>query len=104
MSVAAVEFGGVVSLARRVELGHGAFGEVGAIGYSPFVVHVREHGANESDHGGFVREDSHDTGRRLISLLTRSSGFVDQIFCRIVVASLTMIPVVLMLGSSPLYG
>ncbi len=60
MSVAAVEFGDEVSIARGVELGHGAFGEVAAITGLPFVVYVREHRADESDHGGFVGEDSHD--------------------------------------------
>ena len=60
MSVAAVELGDVVSIALGVELGHGAFGEVAAVGGLPFVVHVGEHGADGSEHRCFVGEDPHD--------------------------------------------
>lgn len=82
VSVAAVEFGDVVSIALGVEPRHRAFGEVVAITGLPFVVHVREHGADESDHGGFVGEDAHDPRPTLDFFVDRSSGFVDQIFCQ----------------------
>ncbi len=62
MSVAAVEFGDEVSIALGVEPRHGAFGEVAAVAGLPFVVHVREHRADESDQGGFVGEVADDSG------------------------------------------
>ena len=79
MSVAGCELGDVVSIALGVEQRHGAFGEVAAVAGLPFVVDVGEHGADEADHGGFVGEDAHDAGAALDSLLSRSSGLVDQI-------------------------
>ena len=44
MLVAAVELGDEVSIACRVELGHGGVGEVAAIAGLRFVVHAGEHG------------------------------------------------------------
>ena len=71
MSVAAVEFGDEVSIALGVEPRHRAFGEVAAVAGLPFVVHVGEHGADESDHGGFVGEDADDTGASFEALMSR---------------------------------
>ena len=82
VSVAAVELGDEVSIALGVEPRHRAFGEVAASAGLPFVVHVREHGADESDHGSFPGEDPDDTRASFDVLLIRSSGFVDQIFCQ----------------------
>jgi hypothetical protein len=52
---------------------------VAAVFRTIFGVHVGEDGADESDHGGFVGKIPTTLLRRLISLLIRSSGFVDQI-------------------------
>ena len=46
MSIAAVELGDEVSIALGLEPRHRAFGEVATIIGLPFVVHVREHGAD----------------------------------------------------------
>jgi hypothetical protein len=62
MSVAGRDGGDGSSIADRVDLGHGAFGEVAAVGDLPFVVGVDEDGADESDDGGFVGEDADDAG------------------------------------------
>jgi hypothetical protein len=43
----------------------------------PFVVLLGEDGADEADHGRFVREDLHDV-RASFSLLSRSRGLFDQ--------------------------
>ena len=52
----------VISIAGGVEQGHGLFGEVAAVAGDPFVVHVDQDRADESDHGGGVGEDPHDPG------------------------------------------
>ena len=49
----------VASVARCVEFGHRALGEV-APGDGPLVVLVGEHGTDEADHGGVVGEDPDD--------------------------------------------
>jgi hypothetical protein len=50
-----------------------------AAGFDPLVVLLGEHRADEADDGVAVREDADDVGRRLISLLSRSCGLLDQI-------------------------
>ena len=82
MSVAGFDCGDGSSIAGWVDLGHGGLGEVAAVGDLPFVVDVGQDRADEADDGGFVREDADDAGSRLISLLTRSKGLVDQIFAQ----------------------
>jgi hypothetical protein len=52
MSVAGFDCGDGSSITAGVELGHGGFGEVAAVGDLPFVVHVGQHGADEADDGG----------------------------------------------------
>ena len=52
----------MVSVALGVEDRHRAFRQIAAVGGLPFVVDVGEDGADESDDGSFVGEDSHDTG------------------------------------------
>ena len=49
-------------MAGWVELCHGLFGEVAAVGDLPFVVDVSQHGADEADHGRFVWEDADHPG------------------------------------------
>ena len=49
----------VVSVARVLELGHRAFGEVAA-GDGPLVVLIGEHGSDEADGGAVVGEDPDD--------------------------------------------
>ena len=71
MSVAVVEFGDGVSIALGVELGHGAVGEVAPVGCGPFVVHVGEDGSDESDDGGFVREDPYDAAASFEAFMSR---------------------------------
>ena len=83
VSVAGFEFGGChgLSIALRVEQGHGDVGEVAAVRGLPFFMHPVQDSADESDDRGLVWEDPYDTGPALdtgISLLTRLSGFVDQ--------------------------
>ena len=65
MLAAGGELGDGVSIALGVEDRHRAFGEVAAVAGLPFVVGVGEDGADEADHGGFVREDPHDAGASL---------------------------------------
>jgi hypothetical protein len=65
VSVAGVELGGVVIVALGVEGGHGVLGEVAAVRGLPLVVHVGEHGPDESNHVGLVGEDSDDSGSAL---------------------------------------
>ena len=79
VSVAGSDCGDCSSITAGVELGHGGFGEVAAVGDLPFVVHVGQHSADEADGGGLVGEDPDHPGAALISLLTRSRGLVDQI-------------------------
>jgi hypothetical protein len=57
MSVAGFDCGDGSSITAGVELGHGGFGEVAAVGDLPFVVHVGQHGADEVDDGGRVAKD-----------------------------------------------
>jgi hypothetical protein len=57
MSVAGCDCGDSSNITVGVELGHGGFGEVAAVGDLPFVVDVRQHGADEADDGGLVGED-----------------------------------------------
>jgi hypothetical protein len=54
MSVAGFDCGDGSSITAGVELGHGGFGEVAAVGDLPFVVHIGQHGADEADDGGLV--------------------------------------------------
>jgi hypothetical protein len=49
-------------MAGWVELCHGLFGEVAAVGDLPFVMHVVQDGADQPDDGGLVWEDSHHSG------------------------------------------
>jgi len=58
--VADCEFGCGDGIALGVEVAHGVFGEVAAVGGLRFVVEVGEDGADEADGGGFVGEDPHD--------------------------------------------
>src|SRR5215211_6374847 len=62
MSVAGFDCGDGSSIAGWVDLGHGGFGEVAAVGDLPFVVDVGQDRADEADDGGFVREDADDAG------------------------------------------
>jgi hypothetical protein len=52
VSVAGSDCGDGSSITAGVELGHGGFGEVAAVGDLPFVVHVGQHSADEADDGG----------------------------------------------------
>ena len=60
--VAVCEFGGSDGIGGWLELGHGAFGEVAAVGGLVFVVCVGEDGADEAHGGGFVRSVAHYPG------------------------------------------
>ena len=60
--VAGSDCGDGSSITAGVELGHGGFGEVAAVGDLPFVVHVGQHGADEADDGGLVGEDPDHPG------------------------------------------
>src|SRR6478735_6699394 len=62
MSVDGFDSGDLSSTAGWVELGHGAFGEVAAVGELPFVAEVVEDGADEADDAGLVGEDADDPG------------------------------------------
>ena len=63
------------------EQSHGGLGEVAPVGGDwPFVVGLDQHGAGEAEQGFGVGEDPTTSVRRLTSLLSRSSGLVDQIF------------------------
>ena len=57
------------------------FAEVAAVGAVPFVVLLDQHVPGEAEQRGGVRERADDVVARLISLLTRSRGLVDQM-CR----------------------
>jgi hypothetical protein len=69
MSLAGCELGHVFSIARGVEQRHGAFGEIAAIAGLPFVVDVGQDGADETDDGGVVGEDTHEAGPALYFLV-----------------------------------
>jgi hypothetical protein len=45
-----------------VGLGHGAFGEVGAVRDVPFVVDLDQHGADKAQQGFGVEDDTDDVG------------------------------------------
>ena len=62
MSSRRVDSGDDSSIAGWVELRHRVFGEVAAFAGLPLVVHVGEDGADEADHGRFVREDADHPG------------------------------------------
>lgn len=54
-----------VIVADGGELGHGVFGEVGAVGDLPLVVGLEEDGADQAQDGGVVGEDPDDVGAPL---------------------------------------
>jgi hypothetical protein len=54
MSVVGSDCGDGTSIAGWVELGHGGFGEVAALGDLPFIVGVVQHRTDETDDGGLV--------------------------------------------------
>jgi hypothetical protein len=62
MSVAGFDCGDESSIAARVDLGHGSFGEVAAVGDLPLVVEVVQHRSDEADDAGLIREDPDDAG------------------------------------------
>ena len=62
VSVAGSDCGDGSSITAGVELGHGGFGEVAAVGDLPFVVHVGQHRADEADDGRLVGEDPDHPG------------------------------------------
>jgi hypothetical protein len=74
MSVADSDGGDGSSITVGVDLGHGGFGEIAAIGV-PFVVHVGQYGADWADDSGLVGENPDQRARRLISLFTRSDRY-----------------------------
>src|SRR5829696_6877674 len=80
VSVAGSDCGDGSSITAGVELGHGGFGEVAAVGDLPFVVHVGQHSADEGMTAGSLGKIPTTRARRLISLFTRSRGLVDQIW------------------------
>ena len=77
---AALDGGVLTSIHGGVEQRHGFFGEVAAIAGDPFVVHVDEDRADESDDGCGVGEDADDAASALDLLVDPlDSGLVDQI-------------------------
>ena len=54
MSFAGFDRGDGSSIADGVELGHGTFGEVAAVGHLPFMMEVVEDRADEADDAGLV--------------------------------------------------
>src|SRR5215212_4505739 len=62
MSVAGSDCGDMSSIVCGAEYGHGAFGEIAAIGDLPFIVHVGQDGADKSDYGGLFGEDADHAG------------------------------------------
>jgi hypothetical protein len=74
MSVASRDGGDGSSITDRVDLGHGAFGEVAAVGDLPLVVHVGQDGADEADHGWLVGEDPHHPGAAFDLLVDQSAA------------------------------
>src|SRR5215218_2137911 len=76
VSVAGSDCGDGSSITAGVELGHGGFGEVAAVGDLPFVVHVGQHSADEADDGGLVGEDPDHPGAAFEALMSsrRAAG------------------------------
>jgi hypothetical protein len=60
---------------RSGQLGH-RFDLHVAVLQLPFVVLLEQHRTDQPDSRGLIGEDADDIGRRLISLLSRSSGLV----------------------------
>ena len=77
--LAALDRGDDTSIAVGVEQRHGSFGEVAAFAGLPLVVHVGEHAPTRRMTAASLGKIPTTRERRLISLLTRSSGLVDQI-------------------------
>ena len=73
--VAALDGSDGSSIAGRVELRHGVFGEVAAFAGLPFVVHVAQDGADEADDGRLVREDADDSGLAFKDLPSAAAAF-----------------------------
>ena len=69
---------GFIMVARGEER-HGGFGEVAALRDLPFVVGLEHDGGDESETAASLGKIPTTLVRRLISPLSRSSGFVDQI-------------------------
>ena len=82
MSVAIFDCGDQSSIADRVDLGHGAFGEVAAVGDLPLVVEVVEDGADEADDAGLVGEDADDASAAFDLSVDPLRGLVDQILAQ----------------------
>ena len=62
MSVASRDGGDGSSITDRVDLGHGAFGKVAAVGDLPLVVHVGQAGTDQPGQRCSVGEDADDVG------------------------------------------
>lgn len=61
---------------------HGVLGEVMPVGGIPLVVLLDQDVASEPEQGSWFGSTPTSSVRRLISLLRRSNGFVDQICCQ----------------------
>jgi hypothetical protein len=70
---------GLLSIDDRVDRSHSLGPEV-APSILPLVVMLGEDHAHEANDRGSIGEDVHDGCRRLISLLSRSRGFVERIW------------------------
>ena len=71
---AALDGGVFTSIHGGVEERHRLFGEVAAVAGDPFVVGVDQYGPDESDHGGGVGKDPHDTRLTYPADLLRDQG------------------------------
>ena len=74
------ELGGRHLLGRSREERHGAFREVAAVADLPLVMGLDQDRPGQPQQGLGVGEDPTTSVRRLISLLSRSKGLVDQTF------------------------
>jgi hypothetical protein len=78
--VAGREGGDGFIIAGRVELGHGAFGEVAAVADLPLVVGLDQHGPGQPEQRLGVGEHPDHVGVALDLLVEPLQGLVDQIF------------------------